>query len=102
MGNKRHMRTNVNGNKQMSLGKIIFYIGIAGIFISLVLLIIGTYEIDNLVLGRLSVVGLIGIPVSFILAVAGAISWYLEPFVARIRARNCKAGGSQSDYNKHV
>ena len=102
MTDERERAARPRWDEKMSLGKIIFCVGMAGIVISLVLLIIGTYEIDNLVLRWLCIIVFIGIPISFILAVAGAISWYLEPFVDRIRARNRKSGDSKSDYNKTI
>ncbi len=80
----------------MSLGKIILCVGMAGIVISLALISIGSLFKNN---EYMLLIGLIGIPVSFIIAVAGAIGSYLEPFVDRIRARNREADASQSDYN---
>jgi hypothetical protein len=85
----------------MRAGKILLCIGMAGTVISLVLLFIGIFCVNNQDSGYLwlSIVGFIMIGVSFILTAVGAIGLYLESVVDSIRARNRDAGDSQSDYN---
>jgi len=89
----------------MSLGKILLCIGIAGAVIFLVLLFIGIFSANNIDDSGylwLSIIGFIGMGVSFIITAAGAIVLYLESVADKIRTRNRAAGDSQSDYNKAI
>ena len=91
--------SDAGGNRKISIGKVTFFVGIAGIGISLLLVSVGvllSHGIDNPDYMWLSIAGTIGIPVCFIVAVAGAISWYLEPYVARTRAGRRKDNNPQS------
>ena len=89
---------NASGKKRISLGKILFFIGVTGIVISLALIFSGIFYGNNVShVGYLclSIGGFIGIVVSFISIVAGAAGWYLESFADKIRANKREAGDSQ-------
>jgi hypothetical protein len=90
---------------KVNLGKILLFVGLAGTVISLVLVFIGVFSVNNIDDSGylwLSIVGFIVLGVSFILTAAGTIMWYLESVVDRIRARNRDAGDSQADYNGKI
>ena len=78
----------MSGNKIMSFGKLLLFVGMAGILISMVLIFVGIFYVSadgHAGYFWLSIVGFIGIGVSFIIIVAGAAGWFLESFVDKDR-----------------
>ena len=89
---------NMSGNKIMGFGKILLFVGIAGILISMALIFVGIFYVSadgHTGYFWLSIVGFIGIGISFILIVLGAAGWFLESFANKERGNKYIKDDSQ-------